>query len=97
MKKPLIIDPDDNPEMTALVERSNELVRQWGVLNRQVLQMRVPTLSPWRVKKPLVRICRESQDYEKQWSAWDLDARKFSLNPSLVIPAGGPSELTFLH
>lgn len=97
MKIPLIIDPNDNPEVKKLVTRSNELVEHWGELNERVLKSRTPWFPFFGFKKRLIEIGRAIHAHEKEWVVWDRDARAYSLNPHLIVPAGGPSEITFLH
>lgn len=93
----LSIDPADNPEATALVERDEALKRERGQLHAAVAATFHYRLRPWYMKRQLQTLAPTIRDYQKRALDWENDMRRFLALPRLVTARGEESGIAFLH
>lgn len=93
----IYINPDDNKEYGAIIEKYNTFMDVWNEINKNIFMFRIPSFYKSSSKKKLLEIGKEVYILQKEWIEHNKNARNWAVNPKFIFPHDTNHELAFHH
>lgn len=78
----LVLDRETNPEYFEIVEKGfNELMDRWNSLNKEIQEVKVPTVLFFRIKGELNKIKEELKELQTDFLEWNQQAGDLLVEP----------------